>query len=135
MGREEVMEVLKDKDLNANEIKRDLEKNLTADYNIELIRNCLLRSQKHGLIEKVNEKKEFVYKSVVNKSFKVLEQIELTNVPKELKISIYEFIITLLPSYLKAQLNKVIKDKNQEIKNGTYIKSEKDFEKLKSLYI
>ena len=134
MGKkEEILEVLKDKDLSAKEIKRDLENGNVFNYNIELIRNYIYKLQKYGLIEKVNDKREFVYRSVVNKIFKILEQIELAEIPKELKISIYETFMVLLPSYLKAQLDRVIKNKTQEIKQGTYIKSEEDFDKL--LYI
>ena len=136
MGRkEEILNVLKDKDLSAKEIKRDLEKRRYFDYNVEIVRNYLLKLQKHGLIEKINDKREFIYRSVVNRVFKVLEQLYLTNVPKELKISIYETYMSLLPSYLKTQLDKVIKKKTQEIKQGTYVKSENDFDKLKNLYI
>ena len=136
MGRkEEILNVLKDKDLSAKQIKRDLEKRRYFDYNIEIIRNYLLKLQKHGLIEKVNNKREFVYRSVVNRVFKILEQIELADIPKELEVSIFETFIALLPSYLKTQLDKVIKNKTQEIKQGTYIKSEEDFDKLKNLYI
>ena len=136
MGRkEEILEVLKDKNLTAKEIKRDLEKVNKTEYNIELVRNYVLKLQQQELIEKVNDKREFVYRSIVNKIVLILEQIQLANLPKELKLSIYETYFALLPSYLETQLDKVIKNKTQEIKQGTYIKSEEDFEKLKNLYI
>ena len=135
MGRkEEILEVLKDKDLTAKEIKRDLEKVNKTEYNIELVRNYVLKLQTYGLIEKVNKKREFIYRSMVTKIFSIIEQIQVANLPKELKLSIYETYFALLPSYLKTQLDQVIKNKTQEIKQGTYIKSEEDFDKLKNLY-
>ena len=118
MGKkEEILEVLKDKDLTAKEIKRDLEKVNKTEYNIELVRNYVLKLQQQELIEKVNDKREFVYRSIVNKILLILEQIQVANLPKELKLSIHDTYFALLPLYLETQLNKVIKNKTPEIKN------------------
>ena len=73
-GKEKVLEVLKDKELTAKEIKKDLEKGDTTSYNIQVIRNYLMKLQIHGLVEKVNEKREFVYRSMVNKILKFFKE-------------------------------------------------------------